>query len=382
VTAFPDQSALRDRVAVVGVGSTRQGAHPGRGQYELALDATREALADAALDKSRIDGLLGAKQFDGSGIDPVEMAKLIGLNPRVTGALDYGTGGFTTQYAAMLIATGACETVLCVYGRNPAGAMTQLSGEITYDERFGLFNAGAVAALGWSRHMALYGSTEEALGRVVVASRAHAARNPNAAFRDPLSLDDYLAEEHLVWPFRELDICKMTAGAVALILTRAERAAESPQPPVLMHAVGRQQATRTLEDDGHLLCHGMRSVASHIYGASGLGPEDIDVLGISDASSAAVLMTLENYGFCGEGESPALLADGRIEPGGALALNTDGGQLSGGYLVGWLHQAELVRQLRGEAGERQVEGARLAQYMTTGRFRQDFLSTIYRRGEA
>jgi acetyl-CoA acetyltransferase len=372
---------IADKVAVVGVGTTRQGAHPGRDQYQLAIDAIRDALADAGIEKGQLDGLLGAKQLDGTGVDPVLIANLMGINPRVTGFLDYGTGGFTVQYGAMLIATGICETVICVYGRNPVDAMTALSGAHAYDTRHGLFNAASVAALGWARHKALYGSTEESLGHVAVAARAWARLNPRAAFRDPLTLEEYLAQDYAVWPFRELDICKVTAGAVALVLTRADRAADFPKPPVLIHAVGRQQAMRPLEDDEHLLCVGMRSVAKQIYGASGLTPTDIDVIGISDASTAAVLLTLENYGFCEVGGSSDFVADGKMEPGGTLPVNRDGGQLSGGYLVGWLHQAELVRQLRGECGDRQVPGARIGQYMTTGRFRQDFLSTIYVRGD-
>ncbi len=371
------QDALRGRVAVVGVGTTPQGEHPGVDQYRLAIRALRAAIADAAIEKSSIDGLLGAKQFDGSGIDPLPLAKLIGLNPRVTGYLDYGTGGFTTQYAAMLIATGVCETVACVYGRNPPGVMHDLSGAITYDSTYGLFNAAGAAALGWTRHMHDYGSTDEALGHVAVAARKHARLNENAAFRDPLSLDDYLAEDYILWPFRELDICKLTAGGVALILTRADRASASPKQPVFMEAIGRQQATRTVEDAGHFMCEGMRSAAAQVYGAAGLAPADVDVLGMSDASTAAVLQTLENYGFCAPGESPEFVADGGIELGGRLPVNTDGGQLSGGYLVGWLQQAELVRQLRGECGERQVPGARVGQYTGTGRFRQDYISTIY-----
>jgi acetyl-CoA acetyltransferase len=121
----------------------------------------------------------------------------------------------------------------------------------------------------------------------------------------------------------------------------------------------------------------MRSAAQQVYEAADLGPSDIDVLALSDASTVAVVQTLENYGFCGEGEAGDFVASGAISHGGKIPVNPDGGQLSGGYLVGWLHQVELVRQLRGEAGERQVAGARYGQYCTTGGNREHYLSTIY-----
>ena len=121
----------------------------------------------------------------------------------------------------------------------------------------------------------------------------------------------------------------------------------------------------------------MGSVAAQVYDAAGMTPADVDILYASDASSAAVAQTIENYGFCAEGEVAQFMKNGRLEPGGSLPVNTGGGQLSEGYMVGWLHHAELVRQLRGEAGARQVPNARVAQYAATGRFRNDFLSTIF-----
>lgn len=363
-------------VAIVGVGTTTQAAHPGRSAYQLGVEAFRAALSDAGIaDRRRIDGVLASRQL--SGIDPVRFCQLVGMNPRVTGDLDYSTGGFTTQYAAMLIASGTCDIVACVYGRNVAGAMGDFSGIAEYDLDHGLVNANAVFAMGWCRHMAKYGSTEEALGHVVIASRRHAALNPIAAWPQPVTMDEYLADSFVLWPFRGYDICRITAGAVALILARSDIARDLAKPPVYLHAVGRQQAPRGYENDEHLLCFGMRDAARQVYGAAGMSPSDIDVLCISDACSAAVLHTLENYGFCGEGESGDFVRGGTIEIGGTIPVNPNGGQLGEGYLVGWLHHAELVRQLRGEAGARQVSGARVAQYCATGRHRVDFLSSIY-----
>ena len=366
------------KVAIVGVGTTKQGIHPGKTSYQLVVEALKDALEDAGItDKNRIDGLLGARQFDGSGVDAVILSRYLGLNPRVTGSLDYGTCGFTFHYGSMLIASGMCRLVACVYGRNPPDSMTGLSGAITYDANHGYFNAGGTAALGISQHMATYGTGEEALGRVVVASRKHARLNPISAWTEPLSLDDYLAEPYLIWPFRNSDICKVNAGAVVILIARDDIARDLRKKPVWLHAAGRQQGVRGLENDNQFLCHGMRSVAEQVYGAAGMAPKDIDTLFVYDAASSAVLHTLENYGFCDEGGSGEFVKDGRIELGGALPVNPNGGHLSEGYLVGWLHHAELARQLRGECGARQVEGARVAQYCTTGGFREHYCSSIY-----
>lgn len=373
-----------NRVAIVGVGITQQGTHPGRSSYQLGIEALKLAMHDAGLeDKSRIDGVLGAQQYDNSGVDAVEVSRYLGLNPKVTGSLDYGAGGFTSQHAAMLIATGTCDLVACIYGRNPSQAMAPgiagLSGAITYDRHHGLFNAGGVSALGWSRYMAKHGTPDGALGPVVVEARRNAALSDVAAWKEPLTLEDYIAQPHLVWPFRELDICRLTAGGVALLLAREDIAADFAKPPVYLHSIGRQQAARTLENDDHLLCYGMKGAAEQVYRAAGMTPDEVDVLMISDASTAAVIHTLENYGFCDEGEGPDLAASGGIGLTGKIPVNTSGGQLGEGYLVGWTHHVELVRQLRDEAGPRQIKDAKTVQYCTTGRYREDFLSSIYTR---
>lgn len=371
------QNAIQDHVAIAGVGATRQGLHPGTDNMQLAFEALTQALDDAGIDKSEVDGLLTGQQFDRSGLDHLTVGRFLGINPRVSATLDYSTGGFTTQYAAMLVACGVCEAVLCVYGRTPAGAMTELSGGMDEDRLYGLYNAAAAPAFGWTRYLARYGGNEETLGRIAVVARDYARLNPNAAFTEELTLESYLAEPYLLWPLRELDICKVTAGAAAVVVTTPERARRGPKQPVLFHSLGRKMASRRLEHDDHFDAVPMQAAAAQAFAAAGLAPSDIDVLGTSDASTVAVVQTLENYGFCGGGEAGDFIAAGSIGPGGVIPVNTDGGQLSGGYLVGWLHQVELVRQLRGEAGPRQVSDAQVGMYTTTGMFREYYLATIY-----
>lgn len=367
----------RRKVAIVGVGTTMQGLHPGRSSHQLGADALKCALLDAGLDKQRLDGVVSAKQLDGSGIDPLEFSRQIGINPKVTGALDYATGGFSTQYAAMLIAGGICDIVACVFGRNVPGAMTDLSGAATYDLDHGYVNAHAAFAMGWTRYAAKYRPSEELLGLVLLNQRRNAALNPIAGWPEQVTMDEYLADPFVLWPFRSLDICRVSAGGVALIMARGDIARDLAKKPVYLRAVGRRQAARLWENDEHLLCYPMRDVAAQVYAEAGVGPDDIDLLVTSDPCTAHFIHTLENYGFCEEGGAEAFIRGGGIEIDGKTPVNPHGGQLGEGYLVGWLHHAEMARQLRGECGPRQVTGARVAQYTATGRQREDFLSSIY-----
>jgi len=367
----------RKKVAVIGVGTTRQGLHPGRTSHQLGVDALKMALADAGIAKSRLDGIVTAKQLDGTGIDPMQFSREIGLNPNVTAALDYATGGFSTQHAAMLIAQGICSVVACVFGRNPRGAMVELSGAAAYDLDHGYVSAHAAFAMGWTRYLSRHRVPEETLGHVLIQQRENAALNPIAAWPEPITMQQYLADPYVLWPFRELDLSRVSAGGVALILASGEIARDLEKPPVYLRAVGRRQAARLWDNDDHLLCGTMRDVAEVVYGEAGVTPADIDVLVTSDACTAHFVHTLENYGFCEEGQAPELLAAGETRIGGRIPVNPNGGQLGEGYLVGWLHHAELVRQLRGECGPRQVKGARIGQYTATGRQREDFLASIY-----
>ena len=369
--------ALARKVAILGVGSTPAGIHPGKSAQQLGLQAFKAALEDAGLTKDRIDGVIGAT-IAGSGIPAEQFCALVGINPKITGALAYATSAFTFHYAVSLVEAGICDTVACVYARNPPGAGTALSGPHVYNAAHGLINANAIAALGWSEHMARYGSTERALAAVVLAQRNHARMNPDAAFTDPLSMDEYLAQEHLIWPFRELDIALVAAAGMTIIVGSREAARDCRKKPIYVEAIGRRQGVRLFENEGYLLMHAMRDVASQVYGQSGLSPDDIEALYIYDATSAVVLQTLENYGFCGEGECESFVADGRLEPGSDFHLNTYGGHLSGGYLFGWLHHVEMVRQMRGECGVRQIPKIpRIAQYCTTGGAREHYASTIF-----
>ena len=370
-------------VSIIGVGLTPQG-DPGEATGQaLALRALREAMADAGIeDRRRIDGVLGAKQYDGSGIDPVTFSRALGITPAVTGALDYPTAGYTLHYGISLIAAGLCELVAVVYGRNPPGAMRAISGAQEYDLTYGFFNAAAVHALAWTAHMARFGTTTDVLGRIAVQAREHARLNPLAAFTEPLSIEQYRASPPLFWPLRELDVCKVTGGGVAILLASAEVARDCAKRPVDVLALGRQ-ASPGLEHGEHMSWLSTRGIGARMYAQAGIAAKDVDLLYVYDPTTVAVACALENYEFCEPGGCEALVGDGSaIGLTGTLPVNTHGGHLSEGYLLGFPHHVELVRQLRGEAGPRQVAAPEIAMYVGGGGVRAQFYQagTLFARG--
>ena len=361
--------------AFVGVGTTRLGHHGDLTSYELGARAFTQALTDCGIEKVEVDAIVtNATEHN---VDPLRFSRYVGLNPKVTGSVFPVTAGHVLFYAAQLIKGGVCSVAACVFARNFPEAMTELAGQEIIEYEYGLVGHVATAALGWSQHMARYGTTENALGLVNVAARKHGQLNPEAAFRELLTLDEYLAQDYLVWPFRPLDIAPAPAGAVVLILSSAEAAAGFAKAPVYLTAYVRRQAPRELENPDHLLCRPMREVAGELYEATGMTPRDADLAYIYDSTSAVILQSLEQYGFCDEGGSEDFVSSGAIEPGGCVTLNTHGGHLAGGYMQGFGHHAELVRQLRGECGDRQVEDARTAFFGTTGLFRTDFQVSMF-----
>jgi acetyl-CoA acetyltransferase len=366
--------ALNGQLTIVGVGTTAQGELPGCSANEIAVDAFRLALHDAGIDKQAINGLITCKSYGGQGID-TQIGALAGLNPRYSATLEYGTCNFSLHLAAMVLASGMATTVALVYGTNQRTARNRFagvadSGEDALFAPYGFLNIAGPAALSFKRHQYLYGTTEQQLAHVAIAERKHAQLNPLAVFKLPLSMDDYFAARYIVRPLRRPDLCMISDGGACLIVTSRERAVEFARPPVYLLAGAQQTGLRHFQNVDNLLRPWARALRESLYEQAGLNRSDVDALYVQDATSVAVLDALETYGFCGEGESGPFVEDGRIELGGALPVNTNGGQLSESYMWGWLHLCEAVRQLRGECGPRQVVDARFAQYCSTQGYRK------------
>lgn len=355
---------IAGKTAIVGVGTTTQGELPGRSANDIAAEAIQLALDDAGLTKADVDGLITCRNLrTRNGIDE-QVGQMIGLNPAFSATLDYGTGNFSLHLGVMAIVSGLASTVVLCYGTNQRTEKVSfgraVGGAQDMSTVAGFVHVAGPAAMAFRRHQHLYGTTEEQLGWVAVAQREWASKNPLSIFRDPLTIEDYMASPYIVEPLRRPDLTMISDGGAALILTSAERAESLRNKPVYVVGIAEQTALRADQNPDNLMRPWLGDVARRLWSSSGYTPEDIDLLYVQDATSVWVLQMLEWYGFCGLGEGGPFLAEGRTRPGGSLPVNTNGGQLSESYMWGWLHLSEAVRQLRGQCGERQVDDAQVA----------------------
>jgi len=371
-------AALKDTVAIVGVGETDYAddhARARRGErrqdgYGHAATAFRRALADCGLRRTDIDGLITGPTLAGE-----RLGEVLGMDVRWA---DQADAVQAVLKAALAIHAGVAECVALVYGTDQRAAGIAYGGQgamggerhlaYTYFAPWGLTSQGALYALLTNRYLAVSGLTERELGEVAVAQRAFARLNPAAVLRRPLTIDEHLAGAYICEPLRRTDYCMINDGGVALIVTTAERARALGRPHVLLSGIGRsdhnRDATSLRPRLEEFYRPAQRQAAEQVYAMAGIGPSEIDVLQVYDSFSIHVPLALEGFGFCPDGAAGKLLTSGDLAPGGRLPVNTAGGHLSGSYMQGWGHQAECVRQLRGAAGERQVPGARTAQYVS------------------
>jgi acetyl-CoA acetyltransferase len=352
---------------IVGIGATVQGEHPGVSADELAARAALEAIADAGLEKTSLDGLITCKPpRSGTGVNGIDedIGHLLGINPAFSSTLDYGACAFSLHLAEMAITSGLATTVLLSYGTNQRSARTNFGrvvGENSdWPRRAGFVHVAGPAAMAARRHMHLYGTTEEQLGWVSVAQREWAQLNPRAIFRTPMSITNYLDMDYVVEPLRRADLTMVSDGGVAFVMTSRERARDLRQTPIYHRGMAQQSALRTDQNPDKLMRPWLGDIAQRLFADASLGPSDMDLVYLQDATSVWVLQMLEAYGFCAPGEAGPFLQEGHTRPGGSLPVNTHGGQLSESYTWNWMHLFEAVTQLRGHAGERQVADASAA----------------------
>jgi acetyl-CoA acetyltransferase len=361
------------KAAIAGVGASRQGKLPGETPLSLATEAFLAALEDSGISKDEVDGLLtmpGTSSSEGPK-HYLAVGEHLGINPRFTASMSMGgaTAGALVQMAAMAVATGMANVVACVFGDTARSGGSRFDAPAGRGDSWGIwgmFGNAANSALGARRHMSLYGTTSEQLGAVAVTMRHHASLNPNATMREPMTLADHQASRLIVDPLHLFDCCIISDGGVAIIVTSPERAADARKAPALLWGMGQGHTLQNLgAPDWWYLPH-QADCVSRAYRMAGVGPQDIDVAQLYDNFTIAVLFWLEHAGFVGAGESGPFVEGGdRIRLGGELPVNTAGGNLSESYMQGWLHIVEGVRQVRGEAGVRQVPGAELC--LVTGR---------------
>lgn len=359
---------LRGGAALVGVADAASptGVLDRHGRA-LEVEMVLEALADAGLTLADVDGVCHSASS-------MQFAEYLGIHPRFTEATNTGGSSFEVhvEHAAAAIAAGLCDVVVGVYAATPRGdqqrgARGQRRGgpyreQATWELPYGLRMPMGPYALAASRHMAVYGTTSEQLAQIAVSTREWAARNPRARFRDPITVDDVLASPMETSPLHRLDCCLRTDGAGAFVLTSAERARSLAKPPVyVLGAATAHDHTMISEMPDLTVTPGAVSGPA-AFAMAGITPDDVDVLMGYDSFTITALLHLEDLGFCAKGEGGPFAADGRLGPGGALPMNTNGGGLSYTHpgMYGMFLIVEAVRQLRGECGPRQVDGAEVA----------------------
>ncbi len=354
------------QTAIVGLGVTGMGKIYGRTTADFAAEAIGLALDDAGLAKSDIDGLLlngnGNLDMDprlqfSRGFEDLSMMSSM----RAAGS----TVGSMVQYASLALEAGLVNHVVLVYGDAPlkpaVGAGAAYAARGVWDgmnvlkAMYGEFGGNIPYALAARRHMELFGTTSEQLGAIAVAQREWALMNPIAQMDKPMTLEDHQASRLVAEPFHLFDCCLVSNGAVAVIMTTADRARDLRQPPVYLKA-----ATQAAPGDNQTagrdpgIVTGAKQAGEQAFALAGITRADVDILELYDCYTYTVLVTLEDYGFCAKGEGGAFVADGRLGPGGSLPTNTGGGQLSGYYMWGFTPLSEAVMQARGQAGARQV----------------------------
>jgi acetyl-CoA acetyltransferase len=363
---------LRGAAALVGVAD----AVSPTGELDThgrALEAAmvHEALADAGLTLDDVDGLAYAGFASG-------LAEYLGIRPRYLDGTVVGGSSYElhVEHAAAAIAAGLCDIVVGVYAATPRSDRTRPGADggtggrgggrgglpgpnpaLEWELPYGLRLPIGGYALAASRHMAVYGTTSEQLAQIAVDTRRWAALNPRARFRDPITVDDVLASPMVVSPLHKLDCCLVTDGAGAYVLTSAERARDLARPPVYVLGAATGGTHQMISEMPDLTVTGGAVSGPAAFSMAGVKHGDVDLLMSYDSFTITALLHLEDLGFCAKGEGGAFVGDGKLGPGGSLAMNTNGGGLSYTHpgMYGMFLLVEAVRQLRGEAGDRQLD---------------------------
>jgi acetyl-CoA acetyltransferase len=383
------RNSIKDAIAITGVGTSTFSRDSGKTPAGLALEASVNAVRDAGVAKEEIDGIFG------SDVPAARMQAALGLPATTWFGNHVRPFSFHLVAAMNAVFAGSCEVALVYHSvyRPPGRSRAAASDLLRVRSASGLTGndaagpklesvAGAVGYAAWaSRYLKEYGATREHLGYVAINSRTNAAMNEHAVMRSPITMDDYLAARMIREPLCMLDMDLPIDGGDALVVTTVERARDLPKPPVLIHAAAFGQTAHPQEDQTiSLREHGQTVASRTLWAKSDVGRDDVDVLFPYDGFTIITLLWLESLGYCGFGDAGPFLEshwdkdEGRVKIDGRIPVNTHGGSLSEGGTQGSGHLREAVVQLRGEAGARQVQGARAALVTPGGLF---FNSTAF-----
>jgi acetyl-CoA acetyltransferase len=363
---MPGAHSFSGHVAIAGIGATDFSKDSGRSELRLAVEAVGAALDEAGIAPRDVQGMV---TFSAETNPEIDIARSLGMGDLTFfSRIHYGGGAAcgTVQQAAMAVQAGVADVVVCYrafnersghrFGAGSQGRPATPSAENAHMASYipvGLLTPASWVAMAAQRYLHVNGATSEDFGRVAVADRRHAATNPQAWYYGrPITLEDHQASRFIVEPLHLLDCCQETDGGQALVVTSLERARDLPTTPVVVVAAaqgsgpGQDMMTSYYRDD-LLGLPEMAVVARQLWETSGLGPDDMQAAILYDHFTPYVLYQLEELGFCAKGEAKEFVKDGRIELGGALPVNTHGGQLGEAYLHGMNGIAEGARLVRG-----------------------------------
>jgi len=381
---------VTDRVAAIaGVAESDLGVVPDKTYLQLMAESSHAALAEAGLTFADVDGLFSAGGEDYAAT--MRLGEYLGIRPDHTDSTNIGGASFVAHagHARIAIAEGRCQVALITYGstqRSQGGRTLGRSGGVRgpaqFEQIWGLPLPVGAYALAATRHRHQFGTTAEQLAEVAVATRRWASLNPKAFMRDPITIQDVLQSRWIAEPLHLLDCCLVTDGGGAVVVVSAERARDLPKPPVWILGHGESHTHFGISSMPDLTVTPARWSGTDAIAMSGVARRDLDVVELYDSFTITVLLTLEALGFCGPGESGAFVAGGRTGPGGDFPMNTNGGGLSYCHpgMYGIFTLIEATRQLRGECGERQVDGARLALCNGTGGVLSSAATVVLGRG--
>jgi acetyl-CoA acetyltransferase len=379
-----------DKVAIVSYGETKFERRSEKSIVELCAEACVEAIRKVGIDKKEIDGLLATPSYLAPpGINfeletASKIADYLGIKPRLATTMDAGGVSVYNQIlmACWAIASGYVNFVLCVGGgKFRTGAHVSAVAHPEFELPYGV-DIISLYALPAVRHMHQYGTTEEQLASVVVCQRKWASMNPNAIFWEPLSVDDVLNSPMIIYPYRLLMCSRPADGAGAILLTSIDRAKKLTDVPIRILGIGEHHTHGWITSMPNLVELGSKVTAKQAFEMSGLTHKDIDIAMLTDPFAFLPIEHLEDTGFVKKGEGGKFFEEGRAAPGGELPINTHGGLLCGvhsGVSPLIHHVIEAVRQIRGEAGRRQVKNAERAFIQLHGGMMQHHATLILSR---
>ena len=358
------------RIVIAGVAESDYGRVPHMTELELHAQALQRVLEDCGARKEDIDGVFSSSQT--MGMPTVMLCEYLRLYPRYSDSTTIGGSSFEAHlnHAAAAIRAGKCDMALISYGSTQLSSSGRVLGtggrpaaipESTYESPYGNVLVGAYA-MAARRHMYQYGTTPEQLAEIAVVTRRHAGLNPLAMYREPITVQDVLNSRMIADPLHLLDCCVVSDGGGAVIVTTEERARDLKQMPVYVLGSSEGHTHAHISQMPDLTVTAAAMSGPRAFAEAGVRPDDIDMAMIYDSFTITVLLLLEDLGFCKKGEGGSFVQGGRIALGGQLPINTDGGGLSSNHpgMRGIFLIIEAVRQLRGQCGPRQVEGAKLA----------------------